>query len=409
MFTYKTLLNFLLPKVLSIDPLTIAGIGAGISGLGSFFGSKSAGEAQESAAEKGAAVQKEMFDISREDMLPFLESAVGAPSGFEEYQLWSGLPVGMKAGSTPWGVGDVLPNQEKITRVEDIGGGLFNVYGQRPAIDTTTGRTERQPGALDLYQKGIVAAPAVPTLPGAYQAERYTPEFAEQGQRFAGGRFGYDPYEAMQSPDIQFLQQQGEQAMERQLAKNRKLGSGNRLIDAMKFNQGLAAQGLQDYFNRQYTMDRENYLRDLGEEEAAYGRGLTERELGVGDYQRNIQTDLGNYQRQLNRLLGQYDLDRGAYDTRMNRLADLINVGSGAGKMTSQGALATGRGLAGSYADLGEAQAAGTLGRMNAITNTLGDLGYLYGMSQNPYRNPYTQTSGQSFLNPVTSNVRLGL
>jgi len=382
--------------------LVIGGATLGAAGL-NYLAADKAGDQQASAADRSAAQTKEMFDISRGDMLPFLESAVGAPSDFEEYQLWSGLPVGMKAGSTPWGVGDVLPNQEKITRVEDVGGGLFNVYGQRPAIDPTTGRIERQPGALDLYQKGIAGAQAVPTVPGAVRLDEFTPGFAERGSRFAGDRFSYDPYEAMESPDIQFLREQGEQGLKRSLAGNRKLGSGNRLLDFIKYNQGLASTGLQDYFNRQYQMNRENYGRALGEDELAYGRGLTERGIDIEDYNREAQRQIGNRDRELQARLAQYQLDTGADDTRMNRLLNLIKTGAGAAGATSEGALATGRSLSDIYGSMGASDAAATLGKFGAINQGIGNAAYLDGMTR-----PNAFTCNYSPYTPRTNELDIG-
>lgn len=294
------------------------GVGVAVGGGLSYLGSTRAGEQQATAARDAAAVQREMFDISREDLLPFLEA------------------------------------------------------GQ---------------AALPEFRAGIEQAPAVPTIPGAP-----APQFAERGSRFVGDRFTYDPYEAMESPDIQFLREQGEQALLRQTAANRKLGSGNRLIDAIRFNQGLASQGLQDYFNRQRLMSEMNYGRALGENQLAYGRGLTEYGLDIDDYLR----------RRAN-ILDQYGLQEGAYQSRLNRLGDIINVGARTGGMTSQGALSTGQQLANTRLALGQSQAASTLGAYNALGNMLGTGAYLYGMGAfSP------QAQNRNFLQPVSSDVNIG-
>ena len=329
--------------------------GAALLGGGlSYLGSKKAGDAASTGASDSAATTKQMFDISREDMSPFLEAATG------------------KYTTVPRMVTD----------------GPFS--GQ-----TFATTQEFQPGALQQFQQGIDQAPGLPTIydPVTFGQER--PTFAEMGDRFQGDRFSYDPNQAMQSPDIQFLQEQGEQGLMRSLAGNRQLGSGNRLLDFMKFNQGLASQGLNDYYNRQLEQNKLNYGRDMGENKMSYQRGIDERAIGIQDIDRDRQRQLDNAARIQQAALDRYGLAQGQYSDRMSRLGDLINVGSGAGGVMSQGALNTGQALSNIYTGLGASQGAASMGRLNAIGNTIGDIGKLYGMNQagyfdNPYSNQAT-------------------
>lgn len=53
-----------------------------------------------------------------------------------------------------------------------------------------------------------------------------------------------------QSPDYQFAQQQGLQAMDRSAASRGNLFSGGHSADLLKFGQGLASQNYNNYYNR---------------------------------------------------------------------------------------------------------------------------------------------------------------
>lgn len=60
---------------------------------------------------------------------------------------------------------------------------------------------------------------------------------------------GFGAYE--QDPYNKFLQEQGQQGVERSMAAKRMLGSGNTLAELAKYNQGIAGAGYQDWFNNQ--------------------------------------------------------------------------------------------------------------------------------------------------------------
>lgn len=56
--------------------------------------------------------------------------------------------------------------------------------------------------------------------------------------------------EYVESPELQFMRQQGEQAAQRAASAGGQLASGRTLADLTKFGQGLAQQGYGDYWNR---------------------------------------------------------------------------------------------------------------------------------------------------------------
>jgi hypothetical protein len=391
----------------------IAGATLGAGALG-YLGAKKAGDAASTAASDSAAVQKQMFDLSRADMAPYTAAGADALN-------WYKTGLANQPGAAP--IFDPYQIQG-ITPEFAEGGSRFT--GTR--LDSPTFRGTRVPVLQE------------------FQGSRF-----DYDPSFEGSRFSYDPNEAMNSPDIQFLQQQGEQALMRNLAGNRQLGSGSRMMDIMKFNQGLSSQGLQDYYNRQrqmnemnygrdigenqmaygraLEMNRENYGRDLtenelntlrrlqaeqanygrdvgefglnldiarqadttnyaralGEDELAYSRGLTERDIQLSDWEREQQRQLANAQAIQQAALDRSALNQGLYQDRMSNLAGLINVGSGAGAITSQGALNTGQALSNIYENLGQSQAQSAQNRFSMLGSTLGGLGNLYMLNQGGY------------------------
>lgn len=64
-----------------------------------------------------------------------------------------------------------------------------------------------------------------------------------QAQQNAFGQY-------VESPEVQWQRQQGEQAAMRGAAAGGQLASGRTLADLSKFGQGLAQQGYGDYYNR---------------------------------------------------------------------------------------------------------------------------------------------------------------
>lgn len=63
---------------------------------------------------------------------------------------------------------------------------------------------------------------------------------------------GFGAYE--QDPYNKFLQEQGQQGVERSMAAKGMLGSGNTLAELAKYNQGIAGAGYQDWFKNQGTI-----------------------------------------------------------------------------------------------------------------------------------------------------------
>lgn len=184
-----------------------------------------------------------------------------------------------------------------------------------PFLQAATG----QGGALNRLIAGIDQAPGIPTI----------------------GQFQFDPRQALQNPALQFQMEQGQQQMDRVAGKNRLLGSGQRLIEAQKFGQGLASQGIADEYQRQLGMSQEN----------------------------------------TNRLMQQYGLQSNDYNQRLNRLAGIVDVGRGTGSALGAMGGQTAGNISNLMQNTGQAQAQGRIGQANAYSNMLGQGAMLYGMS----------------------------
>lgn len=120
-----------------------------------------------------------------------------------------------------------------------------------------------------------------------------------QAQQNAFGQF-------QESPEYNFLRQQGEQAAQRSAAAGGQLASGRTLADLSKFGQGLASQSYGDYYGR---------LRDL------YGSALGTANNLAGVYS-NSGSNLANLQMQGGQQAAQYAGQRGGV------FGDLLSQGA---------------------------------------------------------------------------------
>lgn len=113
-----------------------------------------------------------------------------------------------------------------------------------------------------------------------------------QAQQDAFGRY-------VESPEVDFYRQQGEEATKRGAAAGGSLMSGRTLADLSKFGQGLAKTGYGDYYSR---------LRDLYgsalNTAGALGSGLSGIYTGTAGNLSNIAMNGGQQQ-------AQYDAERG--------------------------------------------------------------------------------------------------
>lgn len=356
-----------------------------MGGLSSFFrnvkgvvkdvtGATAAEEAsaqQVAGTDAALAEQRRQFDVTQESFQPFREAGVGALGQFQQ---------GM--GQQP-----AIPQLQQF-QGQAVGAPTLNRFqGQAPQFQTSIGG--QQVGQFDTQ---------------APQLEQ----------------FRFDPNKALESPAMQFQREMGNQTLARQAGKNRQLGSGNRLIAAQQFGQGLASQSLGDEFQRQMAgVNQRNLASQQGfgnEAQRAqlrgqlqgqqFGQDLSSAQFGNQAQQLGFQNQLGlnqlgnqqaiqqqGLQRQQlsdeqalaqaeqNRLLTQFGLTQDQRNQRLNRLAGLVDVGRNA---TSSLAQAGGQ-ASGNIANLLQAragsQAAGTLGSAGALrSGIVQGIGAAYGI-----------------------------
>jgi len=174
-----------------------------------------------------------------------------------------------------------------------------------PFLEAATG----EGGALEQFIAGIDQAPVAPTLP----------------------EFTFDPQAALQDPSFQFIREQGDVAMQRAAAANRQLGSGNRLLAAQEFGQGLATTFLPQQFEQQKQLS----------------------------------------QIESNRLLQEHSLGLQSFNDRLNRLGGLIDVGAGTGGTLGQLGAQSAATIGGLQQGIGQTQAAGIMGQQAGVNQLL--------------------------------------
>ena len=119
----------------------------------------------------------------------------------------------------------VISKETKADILGELGESWSDVQGYiQPWIDIGT-------DAARTYRREIGAAPDAPMFEG----------------------FEFDVDKLGESPAYQWLVEQGQQAQDRLFARNRGLGSGNRIIAATEYAMGLGSQELGNEFQRQLT------------------------------------------------------------------------------------------------------------------------------------------------------------
>lgn len=258
------------------------------------------------------------------------------------------------------------------------------------------------PGALQQLQSGIDNAPGTPQIDqfgGQAVAAPELQQFEQSNrlQQFETGapnlqEFNFDPNEALNSPALNFQRQLGEQQLDRVAGKNRQLNSGQRLIDAVKFGQGLATQSLDTEFNRQRIQNNQNnQIAQQGFGNEGNINQIQNRITGQNNLidQGNVGrvNQIATQQQQLdrqnlgdrlnvsnvnqNRLIQQFGLDNSQFNQRLDRLSGIVNVASGAGQAVSNLGAQNAQNIGNILQQQGSTQAAGQIGRANNLNNTI--------------------------------------
>lgn len=252
--------------------------------------------------------------------------------------------------------------------------------------------------------------------------------------------FQFNPMAIADNPDYQFRLNQGIEAINRGAGAVGKRLSGNRAIDLMEFGQGLASTELGNAFSRALAGSKENQSRRVGDYSLAYqragdqatldrlreaemygrglniydiarqneadryGRTLTDydisraneatrygRGLNIYDIARDVESDrygraTGEYGMEGARLAREFSGDVAISDARynreqerINRIAELINMGYSASAARDIADRSATSGASGATIDIGNAQAAGELGKTAARRNLFSDALLFFG------------------------------
>ena len=406
----------------AIDPLT-AGVLVGAPILNNILTGGSASDAANISADAtkyATDVQNDQWNQTQSNLAPFLESATGTPiyefddagwetalSDYEAGQAYDGLPdrydpkyytEDMNPASGNYGekvFNAELYNQDASTAAmtEPNKDDFYtkNVIGYEEGtgalptyLDQVLNGSAPTPPQLDSFNYDLSQAPQAPTLAA--------PGYGELNLQ----DFNFNVEEAMNSPELAFMRQQGEQQLDRLSAKNRQLGSGNRLYDVLNYNEGLVSTNLADQYNRQlgtYNTNRQSDLANYGSAVDLYNtnqnRDIKNYSLQDQQFANDYARNLGMYDTNQRTALNNYGLDSGVYNDRMNRLAGLVDVGRGTG--TAMGSL--GAQNASSISNLlmnqGNVSAAATMAGANNITGLLNTGVQTAGMMYNPYGGGY--------------------
>jgi len=243
--------------------------------------------------------------------------------------------VGSQLGGAGLGaLGSYLSSQQQQKAANKAAGTMQGYYDiatgyQQPYLSVgQMGLNQMQQGnygtAVPQYQQG--------EIPGPYQSQQ----------------FNYQ-----EDPGMAYRMQTGQQAIEQSAAGSGTGLSGATLKALAKFGQNL---GSQEYGN-------------------SYNRYMQNRQQGLGEYQ----TNLGRAQDIRNQGWGAakdiYGMGNEQQQQRYGQAQNLANIGQTAANNLGTMALGQGQNLASLYGQRGNAQAAGTMGMVQAGGNAMSNLG----------------------------------
>lgn len=263
-------------------PVGWAAAGAAVAGLGAAAmqadAAKDAARTQQGGAAYAADVQRDMFDISRQQQQPFMQTGYAANDVLSRLMglaptAGRSLPSNMSAGSTGWQsswdenngrlVGDTyLPADVEL---KDVGGGWSEVWrpgegrvgtlrpgGKNGQFINDTNWQMPQPGAT---QSGE-------SLTGAAIGEDgYAADNTGLPTGFLTQLFTPEAFKAGMDPGYQWRQQQGAQGVMNTAAAGSGSLSGPALRALMQANQGMASQEYGAAFDRFNTQQGNIFQR----------------------------------------------------------------------------------------------------------------------------------------------------
>lgn len=381
--------------------------GSVLSGLLGAKGAKDQASAVRDAAAESARVQKEMFDISRQDTAPWRQAGIGAltplmqgmgfrvtnPRQAEQQrraQAAANQPAvtGTDSDALRFHIQTALDRSADPARefgFHDAGGipeAALPALAKRLGIpDSVAGPAPQQSGAsLDDFARtgfeyvggGEFQTPLT-FDPGA---EFTTPQRFEPGAEFTD-EFVYDAEDLERDPGYQFRMDEGLKGLERANAAAGLSASGRGLKGVARWAQDYASNEYQ----RGYTRSLSDLVRRYGVEQDVYN-------TGIADLGRRYGVALDKFNSRVS------DVDR-----RFNRLASISGFGQTASQQSASQAGATGARLGalaqGTGQQLANIHGSSAVAMNNAIQGGIGNyMGYQQQQQMAPLMQAMTKFYG---------------
>jgi len=383
--------------------------GSFVSGYLGAKGAKDAAKIQAGASAEATAEQRRQYDLTRQDMAPWMTAAVGEirePTYAERQQ--AGTLVRQQYGGAAY---DRLPMSEKDRLVNEQ---LALTEGSR-----------REGGALQEYagygRSKVSEGEYIPAsdIPEFEQYTQNLPQIRSDIPQFnVGGEvsrftdrgnvpeFTGAELDVYKDPGYEFRLGEMQRQVDRGAAGMGKVMSGARAEELMKRGGEMASQeygnmwgrALQDY-ERQRGRESEMYGRDVGiygmgrdVEQELYGRDLTAWEAGMKREAQRYGRDVDQYSRELGLAEDLYRARAGeealgygrgvdaygrAYGTEadyLNRLGSISKVGQQTATQMGAYGQQTAANIGQNIKAAGDVRAAGRIGEASAWQGMIGDL-----------------------------------
>ena len=174
----------------------------------------------------------------------------------------------------------------------DIGGGVSapNAMYQQNLQQMQGGGQTAPAGASPYMIGGNVPLPSQPAAPNVQFGQQPSTQWDALQKVLAS------PGDVASNPAYQFLQQQGQQALERTLGANQQRFSGGAMTEAQKFGQGLAGQYFGQLTNTLGNAANLELSRYLQPAQAQAGANVQAAQVAGQNWGNLANTLLGNYQ-----------------------------------------------------------------------------------------------------------------
>lgn len=237
-----------------------AAVGTVAAGAISADAAKDAARTQRDGAAYAADVQRDMFDLSRAQQLPFMQSGYGANA---ELSRLLGIAPQTAMGNAPgteertqWDadtgrlIGDTYLPKDATT--VDLGKGWYEVHHGGERVGTLRPGGPGGRFINDTNWQMPTPAQMAGTAPGQGAGGGAVPTQGSTGlpTGFLTQLFGPEQFRAGMDPGYQWRQQQGAQGVMNTAAAGSGALSGPALRALMEANQGMASQEFNNSFNR---------------------------------------------------------------------------------------------------------------------------------------------------------------